>query len=284
MQSNRLGICLMRGRIRHGRTCSGLRTVCEPAESRAPRSRAVAAGLLGRGYRVRVTTSPLVIAHRGASGHRPEHGDGGVPARVELGADAIEPDIVATTRRCARAAPRERDLGDDRRRRPRRVRRPAHDQDDRRRGVHRLVHRGLHLGRARRLRIRERLPAAAAESAASRRRGQRSCGWRDLLDLLDDDDARRPRSVARRRGQARHVLRRRSACRSTSWSPPSCVGGLDRSTTAADHRELRADGAAAARPTRGVGGAARLPAREGRARRRPGRPRRAASAVRTRSS
>lgn len=48
------------------------------------------------GYRVLVSHEPLVIAHRGASGHRPEHGADAYRLAVELGADAIEPDIVAT--------------------------------------------------------------------------------------------------------------------------------------------------------------------------------------------
>lgn len=39
---------------------------------------------------------PLVIAHRGASGHRPEHGADAYRLAIELGAEAIEPDIVAT--------------------------------------------------------------------------------------------------------------------------------------------------------------------------------------------
>ena len=39
---------------------------------------------------------PLVIAHRGASGHRPEHGQAAYRLAIELGADAIEPDIVPT--------------------------------------------------------------------------------------------------------------------------------------------------------------------------------------------
>nr|WP_121371898.1 glycerophosphodiester phosphodiesterase family protein [Frondihabitans australicus] len=39
---------------------------------------------------------PLVIAHRGACGHRPEHGADAYRLALELGADAIEPDIVAT--------------------------------------------------------------------------------------------------------------------------------------------------------------------------------------------
>lgn len=45
---------------------------------------------------MRVHTRPLVIAHRGASGHRPEHGADAYRLAVSLGADAIEPDIVAT--------------------------------------------------------------------------------------------------------------------------------------------------------------------------------------------
>lgn len=39
---------------------------------------------------------PIVIAHRGASGHRPEHGEAAYRLAVAQGADAIEPDIVAT--------------------------------------------------------------------------------------------------------------------------------------------------------------------------------------------
>jgi glycerophosphoryl diester phosphodiesterase len=40
---------------------------------------------------------PLVIAHRGASGYRPEHSRSAYELAIELGADAIEPDLVATT-------------------------------------------------------------------------------------------------------------------------------------------------------------------------------------------
>jgi glycerophosphoryl diester phosphodiesterase len=39
---------------------------------------------------------PLVIAHRGASGHRPEHSRAAYELGIAQGADAIEPDIVAT--------------------------------------------------------------------------------------------------------------------------------------------------------------------------------------------
>ncbi len=39
---------------------------------------------------------PLVIAHRGASGYRPEHTRAAYELAFRLGADAVEPDIVAT--------------------------------------------------------------------------------------------------------------------------------------------------------------------------------------------
>lgn len=38
----------------------------------------------------------LVIAHRGASGYRPEHSRSAYELAIELGADAIEPDLVPT--------------------------------------------------------------------------------------------------------------------------------------------------------------------------------------------
>jgi glycerophosphoryl diester phosphodiesterase len=39
---------------------------------------------------------PLVIAHRGASGYRPEHTLGAYELAVEMGADCVEPDLVMT--------------------------------------------------------------------------------------------------------------------------------------------------------------------------------------------
>lgn len=42
------------------------------------------------------TVRPLVIAHRGASGHRPEHTLAAYTLAVEMGADFIEPDLVST--------------------------------------------------------------------------------------------------------------------------------------------------------------------------------------------
>ncbi|KZX22116.1 glycerophosphodiester phosphodiesterase family protein [Rathayibacter tanaceti] len=40
--------------------------------------------------------SPLVFAHRGASGYRPEHTRSAYELAIALGADAVEPDLVAT--------------------------------------------------------------------------------------------------------------------------------------------------------------------------------------------
>ena len=41
--------------------------------------------------------APLVVAHRGASGYRPEHTLASYRLAIELGADYIEPDLVATS-------------------------------------------------------------------------------------------------------------------------------------------------------------------------------------------
>jgi glycerophosphoryl diester phosphodiesterase len=41
-------------------------------------------------------SDPIVIAHRGASGYRPEHTLGGYALAIEQGADYIEPDLVLT--------------------------------------------------------------------------------------------------------------------------------------------------------------------------------------------
>jgi glycerophosphoryl diester phosphodiesterase len=40
--------------------------------------------------------SPIIIAHRGASGHRPEHTLESYALAIEMGADYIEPDLVST--------------------------------------------------------------------------------------------------------------------------------------------------------------------------------------------
>ncbi len=43
-----------------------------------------------------MSSRPFVIAHRGASGYRPEHTRAAYELAIELGADAVEPDLVAT--------------------------------------------------------------------------------------------------------------------------------------------------------------------------------------------
>ncbi|WP_223691746.1 glycerophosphodiester phosphodiesterase family protein [Leifsonia poae] len=45
---------------------------------------------------MRAHTAPLVIGHRGASGYRPEHTRAAYELAFALGADAVEPDLVAT--------------------------------------------------------------------------------------------------------------------------------------------------------------------------------------------
>src|SRR3954453_20092981 len=42
------------------------------------------------------TTEPLIYGHRGAAGHRPEHTRASYRLAARLGADLIEPDLVAT--------------------------------------------------------------------------------------------------------------------------------------------------------------------------------------------
>ena len=44
-----------------------------------------------------VLAAPLVIAHRGASGYRPEHTLESYRLAIEMGADFIEPDLVSTS-------------------------------------------------------------------------------------------------------------------------------------------------------------------------------------------
>ncbi|MFF1572759.1 glycerophosphodiester phosphodiesterase family protein [Leifsonia sp. NPDC058292] len=45
---------------------------------------------------MRAHSSPLIIGHRGASGYRPEHTAAAYDLAFRLGADAVEPDLVAT--------------------------------------------------------------------------------------------------------------------------------------------------------------------------------------------
>ena len=45
---------------------------------------------------MRARRTPLVIGHRGAPGYRPEHSSAAYELAFQLGADAVEPDVVAT--------------------------------------------------------------------------------------------------------------------------------------------------------------------------------------------
>jgi glycerophosphoryl diester phosphodiesterase len=62
---------------------------CARRPAPAPRSAATAvvAGAMPR---------PLIIAHRGASGHRPEHTVAAYDLAIQMGADFVEPDLVMT--------------------------------------------------------------------------------------------------------------------------------------------------------------------------------------------
>jgi glycerophosphoryl diester phosphodiesterase len=61
------------------------------------RSALLAAGLLATGMlEARDGEGPIVIAHRGASGERPEHTLEAYRLAIEQGADFVEPDLVAT--------------------------------------------------------------------------------------------------------------------------------------------------------------------------------------------
>ena len=117
----------------------------------------------------------IVIAHRGASGHRPEHTLAAYELGARQGADFIEPDLVSTARRAPRRAPRERDLGDDGRRRAGPSSRTAGRRKTidgaTRRG---LVRRGLHARRAQDAARARAHPAAAAGQRRVRRRASRS--------------------------------------------------------------------------------------------------------------
>ncbi|CAN5191844.1 glycerophosphodiester phosphodiesterase [soil metagenome] len=55
-----------------------------------------AAALLAAMPMVAMATDPIIIAHRGASGERPEHTLAGYERAIDQGADFIEPDLVLT--------------------------------------------------------------------------------------------------------------------------------------------------------------------------------------------
>ncbi|MFT4124474.1 MAG: glycerophosphodiester phosphodiesterase family protein [Microbacteriaceae bacterium] len=50
----------------------------------------------GHGLAGRAVSGPLIVGHRGASGHRPEHSRAAYELAIAMGADAVEPDVVAS--------------------------------------------------------------------------------------------------------------------------------------------------------------------------------------------
>ena len=73
------------------RSMAGSSRPTEPPAPLTPRPPVRRDGRRGR------PTGPLVIAHRGASGYRPEHTLAAYALAIEQGADHIEPDLVSTS-------------------------------------------------------------------------------------------------------------------------------------------------------------------------------------------
>jgi glycerophosphoryl diester phosphodiesterase len=75
-------------------------TPSDPTTARAATSPSPSAGatasVVAAGWRTLDGRPPLVIAHRGASGHRPEHTLEAYRLAIDMGADFIEPDLVST--------------------------------------------------------------------------------------------------------------------------------------------------------------------------------------------
>ena len=131
---------------------------------------------------------PIVIAHRGASGERPEHTLESYRLGIEQGADFVEPDLAAT-KDGVLVCRHENEISTttDVASRPE-YRRAARHQVDRRGRAERLVQRGLHARRdedaararaaapAARDRLRRALRRADVRGAARARRGR---GTRD---------------------------------------------------------------------------------------------------------
>ena len=89
-----------------------------------------------------------MIAHRGASGYRPEHTLAAYALAIRQCADVIEPDVVSTSDGVLVARHENEISGTTDVATKAEFAEPADDQDHRRGRRHRLVHRGLHPGRA----------------------------------------------------------------------------------------------------------------------------------------
>lgn len=67
-----------------------------PAGLAAPAAHAEPDAHRGGGHGLTQLDSPLVVGHRGASGHRPEHTLASYRVAIRQGADYVEPDLVST--------------------------------------------------------------------------------------------------------------------------------------------------------------------------------------------
>jgi glycerophosphoryl diester phosphodiesterase len=137
---------------------------------------------------------PLVIAHRGASGHRPEHSAAAVRLGFAQGADAVEPDLVASSDgvlviRHENELSGTTDVAD----RPEFADRRATRVVD---GVERTgwFTEDMTWAEIRTLRCRERIPAARPASA-SHDDEETVLSLPDLLRIIDQESARRGRPL-----------------------------------------------------------------------------------------
>jgi len=84
-----------------GRLLMGTATALTIVAASLPATSAIPAGsenvaALTPTSRTHIATAPLIIGHRGASGYRPEHTLASYELAARLGADYLEPDLVAT--------------------------------------------------------------------------------------------------------------------------------------------------------------------------------------------
>ncbi len=183
---------------------------------------------------------PLVVGHRGAAGYRPEHTLASYRLAIELGADYIEPDLVST-RDGVLVARHENEIGatTDVADHPEFARRRCH-QDRRRPRGHRLVHRGLHAGRAQDAAGQGAAAAAAAREhlvrrplrgpdlrrdARARRAGRPAPGRHDRR--LPGDQAPRPTSTRSGSSLEEPLVARCDATTSTGPNAPVLVQSFE---------------------------------------------------------
>ncbi|WP_323742839.1 MULTISPECIES: glycerophosphodiester phosphodiesterase family protein [unclassified Rathayibacter] len=153
-------------------------------------------------------SAPLVIGHRGASGHRPEHTASSFALALALGADAVEPDLVPT-RDGVLVVRHENEISEttDIARHPEFAGRRASKRVDGREITGWFTEDFTWVELAG-LRARERVPAPRPASASYRRAVPPPASPRSARPARRSGGGRVARaSRARRRAQARRVLR-----------------------------------------------------------------------------